>query len=38
MTRAASLARAKDVLGYEPRFTMAAAVRDLAEYLEHEQT
>ena len=38
MTRAARLARAKDVLGYEPRFTMAAAVRDLAEYLADEKT
>ena len=38
MTRAASLARAKGVLGYEPRFTMTAAVRDLAEYLAHDPT
>jgi nucleoside-diphosphate-sugar epimerase len=38
MTRAASLARAKEVLGYAPRFTMTAAVRDLAEYLAHDPT
>jgi nucleoside-diphosphate-sugar epimerase len=38
MTRAASLVRSKDVLGYAPRFTMAAAVRDLAEYLRNDPT
>ena len=38
MTRHSSLKRAKDVLGYQPRFPMTAAVRDLAEYLGHEKS
>jgi nucleoside-diphosphate-sugar epimerase len=38
MTRSSSLKRSRDVLGYAPRFPMSAAIRDLAEYLEHEQT
>jgi nucleoside-diphosphate-sugar epimerase len=38
MTRASSLKRAKEVLGYSPRFPMTAAIRDLAEYLAHEKT
>jgi nucleoside-diphosphate-sugar epimerase len=38
MTRSSSLKRSREVLGYVPRFPMSAAIRDLAEYLEHEQT
>jgi nucleoside-diphosphate-sugar epimerase len=37
MTRHSSLARAKEVLGFAPRFPMSAAVRDMVEYLRHEQ-
>ena len=38
MTRPASLRRAKEILGYAPRFPITAAVRDLAEYLAHDKT
>jgi nucleoside-diphosphate-sugar epimerase len=34
MTRACSLRRAREELGYAPRYPMAAAVRDLVEWLE----
>lgn len=37
MTRHSSLKRSKEVLGFTPRFPMAAAVRDMVEYLRHEQ-
>ena len=33
MTRASSLARSKRVLGYEPKFDMPHAVRDMVDYL-----
>jgi len=36
MTRAASLKRARQVLGYEPRYPMPAAVRDMVEWLRKE--
>ena len=36
MIRASSLRRAKEVLGYAPRYPITAAVRDLAEYLGEE--
>jgi nucleoside-diphosphate-sugar epimerase len=38
MTRAASLRRSKELLGYAPRFPITAAVRDLSEYLGNEKT
>lgn len=38
MTRHSSLKRAKEALGFVPRFPMPAAVRDLAEYLRNEKT
>lgn len=37
MTRHSSLKRAKELLGFSPRFPMTAAVRDLAEYLGNEK-
>jgi nucleoside-diphosphate-sugar epimerase len=37
MTRPSSLRRSKEVLGYSPRFPIDAAVRDLAQYLDHEK-
>lgn len=36
MTRHSSLKRAKEVLGYAPRYPMTAAVRDLFEWIQHE--
>lgn len=36
MTRAASVKRAREVLGYEPRYSMPAAVRDLVDWLRKE--
>jgi len=36
MTRAASLKRAREVLGYEPRYPMPAAVRDMVQWLRKE--
>jgi nucleoside-diphosphate-sugar epimerase len=38
MTRASSLRRAREELGYAPRYPIAAAVRDLFEWIQHEQT
>jgi nucleoside-diphosphate-sugar epimerase len=38
MTRASSLRRAREELGYVARYPMTAAVRDLADYLGHEKT
>ena len=38
MTRHSSLKRAKEVLGFSPRFPMTAALRDLADYLGNEKT
>ena len=38
MTRHSSPKRSKEVLGFTPRFPMAAAVRDLVDYLGHEKT
>jgi nucleoside-diphosphate-sugar epimerase len=38
MTRASSLKRSREVLGFLPRFPMTAAVRDMVEYLNHEKT
>ena len=37
MTRHSSLERSREVLGFAPRFPMGAAVRDMVEYLRHEQ-
>jgi nucleoside-diphosphate-sugar epimerase len=37
MARAASLRRAKGVLGYRPAYSMPEAVRDLAEWLRNEE-
>jgi len=36
MTRASSLKRAKEELGYAPRYPMTAAVRDLFEWIQNE--
>jgi nucleoside-diphosphate-sugar epimerase len=36
MTRHSSLKRAKEVLGYAPRYPMTAAVRDLFEWIQRE--
>jgi len=36
MTRASSLKRAKEQLGYSPRYPMTAAVRDLFEWIQNE--
>ena len=36
MTRASSLRRAKEELGYAPRYPMTAAVRDLFEWIQNE--
>lgn len=36
MTRASSLRRSKQILGYEPRYPMPAAVRDMVEWLRKE--
>lgn len=36
MTRASSLRRAKEVLGYAPRYSMREAVRDLAAWLKRQ--
>jgi nucleoside-diphosphate-sugar epimerase len=33
MTRAASLRRAKEILGYQPRYAMPDAVKDMVEFL-----
>ncbi len=33
MTRAASLRRSKEILGYQPRYRMADAVKDMVEFL-----
>jgi nucleoside-diphosphate-sugar epimerase len=38
MTRASSLKRSREVLGFVPHFPMTAAVRDMVEYLGHEKT
>lgn len=37
MTRLSSLKRAKEELGYAPRYSMTAAVRDLFEWIQNEE-
>jgi nucleoside-diphosphate-sugar epimerase len=38
MTRPSSLKRAREELGYAPRYPITAAVRDLFEWIQHEET